>query len=128
MRDVLIDRAAHSFVGRTEELAVLLQTLEEGGPCVVAVHGMAGVGKSALLQAFAARARARGAVVVNLDCREIEPTERGFPGGIAACDRRPGSHGGRGRVASGGSGRGWFWLWPRMRSSGWRIHGSASRL
>lgn len=71
-------RAAPGLVGRDRELAVLLGILEPGGPAVVHVHGIAGVGKSALLEAFAHRARAAGATVVALDGRTIEPTPRGF--------------------------------------------------
>lgn len=78
MRDLLAERVAEGFVGRTEELAILLQSLGQDGPRVVYVHGIGGIGKSSLLEAFAARARAWGAVVVRLDCRAIEPTERGF--------------------------------------------------
>lgn len=57
---------------------MLLGCLEPGGPVVVHVHGIGGVGKSTLLEAFAARARGRRATVVRLDCRTVEPTERGF--------------------------------------------------
>ncbi|HZU75606.1 MAG TPA: transcriptional regulator, partial [Dehalococcoidia bacterium] len=78
LRDRLAQHAVEGFVGRADELAVLLQSLEEDGPAVVAVHGIGGAGKSSLLEAFAARARAGGAAVVRLDCRGIEPTERGF--------------------------------------------------
>jgi hypothetical protein len=49
-----------------------------GGPLVVFVHGLAGVGKSTLVEAFAVEVRDRGATVLRLDCRTIEPTERGF--------------------------------------------------
>ena len=65
-----------SSVGRRER-AVLLELVEQDRPLVVAVHGIAGIGKSALLAAFAEDARARGAAVVILDCATIEPTERG---------------------------------------------------
>lgn len=82
VREVLTERAARTFVGRAQELAVLLQTLEEDGAFVVAIHGIAGVGKSALLEAFTAQARGRGAVVARLDCREIEPTGPGFLTGL----------------------------------------------
>lgn len=78
MRDLLAQRATESFVGRKEELAILRQMLEKEGPLVLAVHGIGGIGKSSLLDAFAAEARAHGATVVRLDCRAIEPTERGF--------------------------------------------------
>lgn len=74
----LASRARESFLGRAREMAILLQTLEEDGPLVVHVHGIAGIGKSTLLQAFSREARQRGSSVFSLDCRAIEPTERGF--------------------------------------------------
>ncbi len=76
LKDLLDRRLAVDFVGRSEELEFLLQTLDQDGPLVVYLHGMAGVGKSTLLQAFARHARARGATVVRLDCQAIEPSER----------------------------------------------------
>ena len=66
------------MVGREDEWAVLQGLLEADGPLVVFVHGIAGVGKSTLVEAFAVEARDRGATVLHLDCRSIEPTERGF--------------------------------------------------
>jgi hypothetical protein len=66
------------FVGRDDELGRVLSVLDEDGPVLVYVHGIAGVGKSALVSAFAERARSAGATVVLLDCRAIEPTDRGF--------------------------------------------------
>lgn len=42
------------------------------------VHGIAGVGKTTLLAAFVGEAQERGALVMELDCRAIEPTERGL--------------------------------------------------
>ena len=76
--DLLKRRAKESFVGRRDERIALLDILKEKGPLVVFVHGIAGIGKSSLAQAFSEEARARGATVVLLDCRSIEPTERGF--------------------------------------------------
>jgi DNA-binding winged helix-turn-helix (wHTH) protein len=84
MRDLLAERAVEGLVGRSGELAVLLRMLEEDGPRIVYVHGIGGIGKSALLAAFAARARALGTVVIALDGREFEPSERGFLGAIGA--------------------------------------------
>jgi tRNA A-37 threonylcarbamoyl transferase component Bud32 len=78
LKDLLAQRAAASFVGRHEEIATLLTSLADEGPVVVHINGIGGVGKSALLNAFAARAREQGAAVIQLDCRVIEPTERGF--------------------------------------------------
>lgn len=74
----LADRVRESFVGRSGELSILLQVLEEEGPLVIHVHGVAGVGKSTLLAVFADEARARGATVLRLDGRSVEPTERGL--------------------------------------------------
>src|SRR6202044_61937 len=79
---------AAAVVGRQGEGAVLLDLAERDRPLVVAVHGIAGIGKSALLAAFAEDARAQGAAVVSLDCGGIEPTERGF---LAALDRAIGA-------------------------------------
>jgi hypothetical protein len=59
-------------------MAALLDVLGEKGPIVVFVHGIAGIGKSSLLEAFSVEARLHGATVVKLDCRSVEPTERGF--------------------------------------------------
>src|ERR1700728_4071284 len=83
LRTLLGARAA-AVVGRQAERAVLLELAERDRPLVVAVHGIAGIGKSALLAVFTEDAREHGAVVVNLDCGGIEPTERGF---LAALDR-----------------------------------------
>jgi DNA-binding response OmpR family regulator len=83
----LIDEQAAGLVGRDNERAVLRRLLCEGGPLVVFVHGMAGIGKTALGEAFAGEARAAGATVLRLDGRAIEPTERGF---LAELERRTG--------------------------------------
>src|SRR5215468_6320766 len=87
LRTLLGARAA-AVVGRQAERAVLLDLAERDRPLVVAVHGIAGIGKSALLAAFAEDAGDRGAAVVSLDCAAVEPTERGF---LAALDRAIGA-------------------------------------
>jgi len=87
LRTLLGARAA-AVVGRQAERAVLLDLAERDRPLVAAVHGIAGIGKSALLAAFAEDARAHGAAVVTLDCGGIEPTERGF---LAALGRAIGA-------------------------------------
>lgn len=84
VRDLLDRRLALSFVGRTEELGLLLQTLDPDGPLVVHLYGIAGSGKSTLLDVFAQRARAARATVVRLDCSSIEPTETGLLSELAA--------------------------------------------
>src|SRR5262249_50605700 len=84
VKHLLDRRIAHSFVGRVEELGPLMQILEPEGPLGVHLHGIAGSGKSALLDVFAQQARAAGATVVRFDCRSIEPTEAGLLSELAA--------------------------------------------
>jgi Transcriptional regulatory protein, C terminal/AAA ATPase domain len=72
-------RAAGRLVGRDDQLGTLKELLDPDPPALIAfLHGIAGIGKTALLSAFALEAEERGARVVELDCRTIEPTERGF--------------------------------------------------
>jgi hypothetical protein len=76
LSDRLRDAAVSGFVGRAAELSALL----EGGdaaPIVTFVHGMGGIGKSALLAVLAHHLDARGTRVVRLDGRSIEPSPRG---------------------------------------------------
>lgn len=67
-----------SFVGRERELDVLARCLDEDGPAVTFVHGVGGIGKSALLGAFETRLLQRGVRVLKLDGRGVEPTPRGL--------------------------------------------------
>lgn len=78
MSELLDRRAQRGFVGREAELAALRAMLTPQGPRVAHVHGIAGIGKSALLQRFATEAEASGASVIRLDCRQIEPTTFGL--------------------------------------------------
>ncbi len=78
MKDVLARQALEGLIGRAEEMTTLLRCLDEESPFVVQIHGIGGVGKSALLKAFAARAQELGALVIVLDSPLMEPTERGF--------------------------------------------------
>ncbi len=73
-----LDRRAGALIGRERERAALLELVERELPLVAFVHGIAGVGKSTLLQAAAVDARERGTIVFALDGRAFEPTERGF--------------------------------------------------
>ena len=66
IRDLVEERSV-DIVGRAAEQAALLGTLEEGGEPVVFVHGIAGVGKSTLLEAFSGEARGLGATVVRIE-------------------------------------------------------------
>ena len=80
---LLAERRA-ALVGRDAELAALATLLDDDGPLVAVVHGVAGSGKSALLRAFGAEAAERGAAVVTVDGRAVEPTPQGF---LAAVER-----------------------------------------
>jgi hypothetical protein len=73
-----LDQRAGALIGRERERDALLELVERDMPLVAFVHGIAGVGKSTLLRAVAVDARARGTLVVTLDARAFEPTERGF--------------------------------------------------
>lgn len=86
VKDILADKASQNFAGRQEELAELLQCLHERGPVVTWVHGMAGIGKSALLGEFQTRAMAAGADVIALDGRFVEPTPEGFQRALGGVD------------------------------------------
>jgi AAA ATPase domain len=76
--DIVSERALAAFAGRAREVEALLQLFEQGGPLALYVHGVAGIGKSSLLEVFAARVRATGGRVVRIDCRTVEPTVQGF--------------------------------------------------
>jgi hypothetical protein len=82
-----------SFVGRVDELEFLDRLTTAPLPSITFINGIGGIGKSRLLDAFARRRQAAGAAVVRIDCRAVEPTERGFyqelsraaGGDIASC-------------------------------------------
>lgn len=76
----VVSRRAPAFVGREAELALLRRTLDEDGPVVTFLCGIAGVGKSSLLAAFAAE---HDIPVVVVDGETVEPTELGFLRGLA---------------------------------------------
>ncbi|SEE66197.1 AAA ATPase domain-containing protein [Streptomyces sp. 3213] len=86
---VLADRLASArlqyFVGRQRELALFRRAAagEPGAPTVVVLHGPGGIGKSALLQRFAAEARAMGRPVVSVDARTIDRSRSAFEAATA---------------------------------------------
>ncbi|HVW28774.1 MAG TPA: protein kinase [Polyangiaceae bacterium] len=64
-----------SLFGRTAELGVLrgaLARTAHGAPALVLVHGLSGIGKTALVEHFVAHARAESATVFAGKCRERE--------------------------------------------------------
>ena len=78
VRDYLEQQARENFVGRAQELNMLLHVLDEDGPFVTHIYGIGGIGKSRLLEVFGEEARSPGAAIIRVDCREIEPSERSF--------------------------------------------------
>ena len=68
---------------RLESLDRLRQLLDEQGPRVAFIHGIAGIGKSWLVAQFAAEARTERTRVVAIDCGEVEPTADGFIAAIS---------------------------------------------
>jgi hypothetical protein len=80
---LLAERRA-TLVGRDDELAALAALFDDDGPLVAVVHGVAGAGKSSLLHAFRAEAAQRGAGVVAVDGRGVEPTPQGFLAAVEA--------------------------------------------
>src|SRR5258705_3662210 len=83
----LMDEQAAGLVGRSDEMAVLRQLLGEAGPVVVFIHGIAGVGKSALAESFSVEAREAGGTVLRLAGPSVEPTPPRF---LAALERQNG--------------------------------------
>jgi DNA-binding response OmpR family regulator len=71
----LLERQAGAVTGRERERARLRRLLEPDGPVVAYVHGLAGVGKTTLVRAFAADARAAGAATLELDGHGLYATE-----------------------------------------------------
>lgn len=76
--DLLKHQLSGGFIGRAAELGTLCAVLAPEGPRVVHVFGIAGIGKSSLLEAFASQALEQGVMVLRFDCRAIEPTETAF--------------------------------------------------
>jgi Transcriptional regulatory protein, C terminal len=74
----LLAQQAGEIAGRDRERAQLRRLLEPDGPVVAYIHGLAGVGKSTLLHAFACEAGAAGAVVIELDGHVVPATQREF--------------------------------------------------
>jgi hypothetical protein len=79
--------------GRERELASLQRVLDADGPRVAFVYGVAGVGKSALLDAFGSGVQESGREVWRVDCAAIDPTESGFRDALDAAGWKPESAG-----------------------------------
>ena len=77
--DRLAEATRSTFVGRQKELSILSDAIQAAMPpfLVAFIHGPGGIGKSHLLQAALNRADPE-VYHCYLDCREIEPTPKGF--------------------------------------------------
>ncbi len=84
IRDTIERSQAAAFIGRKRELARLQSIFEPDGPIVVLLHGVGGIGKTSLLQAFEREASAQGRQVRRLDCRGIEPIPSGLLAAVGA--------------------------------------------
>ena len=78
IRDRLSSNTRAQLIGREDELGALRQALAEGTPIVVHLHGLPGIGKSALAAAFVEEVRSGGGAVLAVECGAVEPTERGL--------------------------------------------------
>ena len=78
LRDRLSRNARTQLVGREDELDVLRRAFIVGTPAVVYLHGLPGIGKSALAAAFAEEVRDGAGSSVVIECGSVEPTERGL--------------------------------------------------
>ena len=79
------------FVGRAAELELFLGALAASEPSfsVLWLHGPGGVGKTALLGAFAESAEDAGVRVVSLDLRTVEPSPPAFMAELGRALGRP---------------------------------------
>ena len=94
LRERLVPARQRAFVGRLDELALFRAALEDPAPsfAVLHVHGPGGVGKTALLQAFADLAAECGVTPVLLDARDLEPSPQAFDAAVlAALGAAPGA-------------------------------------
>ncbi|HEX4340612.1 MAG TPA: winged helix-turn-helix domain-containing protein [Polyangiaceae bacterium] len=78
LRERLERSAAEAVLGREREMDHILRHFDTDGAVVTFVHGIGGIGKSSVLAAVAPRLADRGARVVRLDGRTIEPTPHGL--------------------------------------------------
>jgi len=86
----LLDRLAEArrreFVGRSAELALFADLLDDGAGAIVYVHGPGGIGKTSLLHQFDWLARARGRAVARIDAADLGQAATGRLEAVGAVD------------------------------------------
>lgn len=75
---LLISGERNLFIGRDREIEMLSAMLNENGPRVIHISGIAGIGKTTLLEMFSRQMTCQGDCLLSVDCRSAEPTEAGF--------------------------------------------------
>ena len=88
---MLVSRRRQRFVGRAAEIELFRACLDGESPAfaVLFVHGPGGIGKSSLLDAFAAAARRKQRRVVRLDGRDLLPSPEGVRSALDTALREP---------------------------------------
>jgi len=81
---IIREREANLFVGRGDALAELDNLVNNNWPLVFFLHGIPGVGKTALINKFLLGAPALKTQVLQLDGETIEPTFDGFRAALGA--------------------------------------------
>lgn len=86
----VVDAArARAFVGRDAEIALFRDMLDDSAHRVLFVHGVGGLGKTALLQQFRTVAEAAGRVVIGVDGEHVGGSEEALRAATArAADER----------------------------------------
>jgi DNA-binding CsgD family transcriptional regulator len=88
LREVVATERRRSYVGRDAELSLFAAVLATDHPAfsVLHVHGVGGVGKTALLQRFAEQAARAGRSVVLVDGHDVEPNPASFTTALGDAD------------------------------------------
>ena len=72
------NKQQQKLIGRDAELDFLSRVFTTNGPDVIAVYGIAGIGKSSLINEFIINAKDRKRNLIFLDCQLIKPIEKSF--------------------------------------------------
>jgi len=67
-----------ALIGRESELTFLSRLFDDRGPDVIGVYGIAGIGKSTVINTFCSTAVTINQQIVHIDCQLTEPTAAAF--------------------------------------------------